>query len=137
MPRYWRFLFGDPAVCGYPFTGGVYPVGKTGPGVKQDLQMVQGGVMRSGDRALLYCAASYSGHRQTVVGYGEIVSIAPRTANEWDIRYTLLQFPNPVTWTQMLMLATPSDAMNLRSHKRMWITELDTVTFNRVVKAGG
>ena len=136
MSKYWRFLFGNPAVCGYPFTGVVYPVGKTGPGKKQNLQMMQQGIMHKGDFALLYCSSLYPGHRQKVVGYGEITSITRKKVDEWDIHYNLRQFSDAVKWKQMLVLATALDAMRLWRGKRKWVLEVESDTFHNIVRAG-
>jgi len=138
MSRYWRLLFGDPVDCGYPFTGGVYPVGKTGTGKKQNLHMVQLGTMSRGDAALIYCTSSYAGYRQAVVGVGEIESVVNVGPNEWHINYSLRRLKYEVPWTQMLTkLATASDAVKLRQGKYQWILEVDSITFHNVVSAGG
>jgi len=135
--KYWRFLFGDPGYCGYPFTRGMYPVGKTGKGKKQNLQMVQLGTMSIGDRALLYCTSSYTGHRQRVVGVGEIESVVNVRPNEWHINYHFWQFTHEVPWKQMLMIATASDEVKLNRCKYMWIIEVEPESFQKVVQAGG
>lgn len=137
MPKYWRFLFGDPHRCKFPPVGGVYPVEKTGTGKKQNLGMVQRGVMAKGDHALLYCTSSYAGHRQRVVGVGGITAVTTVGVNQWHINYDFRGFNHEVPWKQMLMLATALDAVALKRGKYMWILEVQPVSFHNVGRTGG
>jgi hypothetical protein len=111
-------------------------VGKTGPGKKQNLEMIQRGIMRKGDCALLYCTSSYKGHRQKVVGVGKIITITSIGLNQWHIKYDFRVFNREVPWNQMLLLVSPSDTKKLNNGKYMWILEVHPESFKKVVQAG-